>query len=93
MIVDVVAHVLDEFRDQMSTDRLMLTSLDGDSSRAIVACVGTDSRESFALQTENERGAELEGPPALVLPELYQPRRHIGESRFGLRLRLSLVDR
>jgi hypothetical protein len=36
MIVDVVAHVLDEFRNEMCSYGLVLAALDGDASRTIV---------------------------------------------------------
>src|SRR5258708_1011174 len=59
MIVDIVAHVLDQFGNQVRADWLMSASLDSDTARTIVPRIGADSRESLTLQPEDQRRAEL----------------------------------
>jgi hypothetical protein len=53
VIIDIVAHVLHEFGDQMCAYRLVLASLDGNAARTIVAGVRADARQGFSLQAEN----------------------------------------
>ena len=62
MVIDVVAHVLDEFRNEVCSDRCVLAALDSNATRTIVPRVGTDPRKRFPLQTEDKRRPEFERP-------------------------------
>src|SRR5260370_14462400 len=79
MIVDVIAHVLDQFRNEMCSYRFVLAALDRDAARTIVPRVRADSGKRFALQTKNQGGAKPERAPfqcsmdcadrSVILPE------------------------
>src|SRR6266404_73257 len=60
MIVDIVTHVLDEFRNKMCSHGFMLAPLNSHATWTIVPCIRTDSRKRFSLQAKNERRAKLE---------------------------------
>jgi hypothetical protein len=43
MIVDVIAHVLDEFRNEVRSDGFVLAAFNGNATWTIVSSVGADS--------------------------------------------------
>jgi hypothetical protein len=53
VIINVVAHVLDEFGNQVCIYGLMLAPLNSNASRPVVPRIGTDAGESFTLQAED----------------------------------------
>jgi hypothetical protein len=55
MIVHIVAHVLDKCGNKMCPHGLVFASLNRNPSRAIIPGIGTDSRECFALEAEDQR--------------------------------------
>ena len=60
MIVDVIAHILDQFRDKVCANRFMFAALNGNPTWSVISCIGANSRQRFSLQSENERWTELE---------------------------------
>jgi hypothetical protein len=53
IIVDVVAHVLDERWNEMRTDGLMLAAFNSDAAGPIVSGIRAYTREGLALKTED----------------------------------------
>ena len=49
MIVDVVAHILDQFRNQMRADRFVLAAFNGNAAWTIIPRVGANSRKRLPL--------------------------------------------
>jgi hypothetical protein len=60
LFVDVIAHVLNELRNEMRANGLVGAALDLDARRAKIARKEAYPIERLAMETKHERGAKLE---------------------------------
>src|SRR6266536_4448637 len=79
VIVDIVAHILDQLGDEMRTYRFMFAACNGNAARSIISSIGANPSQCFPLQSENQRRTKLERAPlqgglncidrSIILPE------------------------
>lgn len=50
MLVDIVAHILDQFWDEMGADGFVLAAFNGNTARAIDTSIRAYSCQSFSLE-------------------------------------------
>ena len=51
IVIHVVTHILDQFRNEVSAYGFVLAAFNRHSAGPVVARVGTDTRQRFTLQT------------------------------------------
>jgi hypothetical protein len=63
IVVDVVAHDFDQFRDQMRADRNVTTALDGHARRTPQSGVSADAHQGLAMKRKYRGRTELKWAP------------------------------
>lgn len=85
ILVHIVTHLLDKFRDQVGPRRLVCALADSNVSRSEVASVLTDPVECDTVQTENRRNAKPKWSPSFEpMGDLLLYRIELAKSVFSL---------